>query len=189
MKPGKLKRLLWGLIAGMLVYAGCDSAEPARKEIRFKEIKAKRGVFEITVTANGAVRPIDRIEIKSKASGIVEELPVEKGDFIRKGDLIARLDQKDEQAAYSQADADFKIAKAELRQAKRAFERREKLFSENLISTLPGLQIVIIHETLVMHVHYSPNLLLCLLTGLIHQATARFPYQTHTHIQDYYRND
>ncbi len=56
---------------------------------KFKEFTIERGIFKILVTTNGGVIPIDRVEIKSKASGLVEELPVEQGDFIKKGDLIA----------------------------------------------------------------------------------------------------
>jgi len=101
---------------------------------KFKDYTVERGNFKIMVTANGGVIPIDRVEIKSKASGLVEELPVEQGDHIKMGDLIARLDQKDERAAVSQAQADFDIATAELKKSQREFERRNELFAENLVS-------------------------------------------------------
>ena len=101
---------------------------------KLKEFTVQRGTFRVMVSANGTIIPIDRVEIKSKASGLVEELPVEQGDFIRMGDLIARLDQKDERAAVSQARADYDIALAELKNAEREFARRKKLFGENLIS-------------------------------------------------------
>jgi HlyD family secretion protein len=102
--------------------------------LKYKEVKVTRGTFQVVVTANGIVKPIDRIEIKSKASGIIEDLPVEVGDFVKKGHLIARLDQKDERAAVAQAQADMDIANAELKQAQRSFERRNQLFENELIS-------------------------------------------------------
>jgi len=102
--------------------------------LKYKEVRVTRGTFQVVVTANGIVKPIDRIEIKSKASGIVEELPVEVGDFVKKGHLIARLDQKDERAAVAQAQADLDIANAELKQAQRSFDRRNQLFENELIS-------------------------------------------------------
>jgi len=101
---------------------------------KMKEVAVERGTFEIIVSANGIVRPIDRIEIKSKASGEIVEMAVEEGDVVKKGDLIARLDQKDERAALAQAEADRDIARAELTQAERTFERREKLYESQLIS-------------------------------------------------------
>jgi HlyD family secretion protein len=101
---------------------------------KFKEYAVEKGTFRILVTANGGVIPIDRVEIKSKASGLVEDLPVEQGDYIKRGDLIARLDQKDERAAVSQAQADFDIATAELKKSQREYERRNELFTQNLVS-------------------------------------------------------
>ncbi len=101
---------------------------------QYKEFKIERGIFQVVVSVNGIVRPIDRIEIKSKASGEIEELPVVEGDFVQNGDLIARLDQKDERTAVAQAQADLDIAEAELKQAQSTFDRRNQLFQSNLIS-------------------------------------------------------
>ena len=112
----------------------CGSGGGSESEPRFKEVKVERGTFEVDVSANGVVIPIDRIEMKSKASGEIVELPVEEGDFIHRGDLIARLDQRDERAAVAEAQADFDIATAELKQAERSFERGKQLYENNLIS-------------------------------------------------------
>ena len=110
---------------------------------KFKDFTVRKGDFKILVTANGSIIPIDRVEIKSKASGLVEELPVNQGDRIKKGDLIARLDQKDERAAVSQAQADFDIARAELVKAEREDQRKTELFSEHLISEEERDQMVL----------------------------------------------
>ena len=112
----------------------CGSGGGSESEPRFKEVKVERGTFEVDVSANGVVIPIDRIEMKSKASGEIVELPVEEGDFIHRGDLIARLDQRDERAAVAEAQADFDIATAVLKQAERSFERGKQLYENNLIS-------------------------------------------------------
>ncbi len=120
-----------GITIFFLVSNGSDSG---RNKVKFKEVIVERGTFQIIVMANGIVKSIDRIEIKSKASGEIVELPVEEGDFISQGDLIARLDQKDERAEVAQAQADFDIAKAELKQAQSTFDRRNQLFQDNLIS-------------------------------------------------------
>jgi HlyD family secretion protein len=126
---------LISVIAGITVFFLSDNGSGSgRNRIKFKEVIVERGTFQIIVMANGVVKSIDRIEIKSKASGEIVELPVEEGDFISQGDLIARLDQKDERAEVAQAQADFDIAMAELKQAQSTFERRNQLFQDNLIS-------------------------------------------------------
>ena len=126
---------LISVIVGIIVFfLSGNESDSGRNRIKFKEVIVERGTFQIIVMANGVVKSIDRIEIKSKASGEIVELPVEEGDFISQGDLIARLDQKDERAEVAQAQADFDIATAELKQAQSTFVRRNQLFQDNLIS-------------------------------------------------------
>ncbi len=100
----------------------------------FKDVTVERGRFRLAVSVNGLVRPIDRIELKSKASGKVTELPIEVGDRVEKGALIAQLDQLEERAALAQAEADLEIARAELELAEKSFERRKQLFSSDVIA-------------------------------------------------------
>ncbi len=121
------------MIIGFFIFKG-NGNEKYYSGIKYKEVAVKLGDFKITVSADGVVKPIDRIEIKSKASGEIVHLPIEEGDFIQQGDLIAQLDQKDEKAAVAQAQANLDIAKAELKQAQQTFNRRNLLFKNNLIS-------------------------------------------------------
>lgn len=116
-----------------LVGKGRD-ADGKKDGLKYKEFTVERGTFQSIVNAEGVVKPINRIEIKSKASGQIASLPIEEGAFVRKGELIARLDQKDEQSAVSLAKADLVIADAELKQAQRMFNRRKELFRKRIIS-------------------------------------------------------
>jgi HlyD family secretion protein len=136
-------RMKWSLgaavLAGVAVVAAVlllRTDDPAAGQIRpkYKDVTVERGLFRIAVSANGLVRPIDRIELKSKASGAVVKLPIEVGDLVEKKTLIAQLDQVEERAALAQAGADLDIARAELDLAEKNFERRAQLFSGNVIS-------------------------------------------------------
>ncbi|MBZ5627482.1 MAG: HlyD family secretion protein, partial [Acidobacteriia bacterium] len=44
-------------------------------------------------SATGKVTPITKVEVKSKASGIVKKLLVDYGDRVKKGQLLAQLDK------------------------------------------------------------------------------------------------
>ena len=122
------------VVAIFYVYTNLRSEETGYETVRYKEFPVEKGTFTSSVSASGVVSPIDRIEIKSKASGLVEELPVEQGDFVSKGTLICRLDQTDVKAEVEQAQADLDIAQAELKQAQNTYERRQQLFEKGLIS-------------------------------------------------------
>ena len=101
---------------------------------KYKEVTAERTAFRLAVSADGLVRPIDRIELKSKASGEVIELPIEVGDRVEQGALIAKLDQVEERTALVQAQAELDIARAELVLAEKNFERRQQLFKNKVIA-------------------------------------------------------
>jgi HlyD family secretion protein len=152
----KLKRLLKFivpitviiLVLMMCVLLLCHGkSRPAEGVFGYKEFKVERGSMEIQVTANGTVEPIDRIQLKSKASGEIVQMNVEQGDYVQKGRLIARLDQKDEKAAVAQAQADLDIAKADLEQSQKAYERSEQLYKQNLISEEEKDQIELNYAT------------------------------------------
>lgn len=103
-------------------------------KVRYKEFTVSRGTFLTRVSANGVIIPIDRVEIKSKASGRIDEMPVEEGDFVKKGELICLLDQTDVQAEVDQAKANLEIAEVELSQSENSFKRQQKIFEKGLIS-------------------------------------------------------
>ncbi len=134
---GKIFFLLLLLLAiggGVFWQFNLKASEGQNHEVRYKEYPVTRGDFRIEVKASGLVKPINRIEIKSKASGEIVALPVEEGRHVRKGDLIARLDQKDEKSAVALAKADLVIAKAEQKQAQLMFKRRKALYEKKIIS-------------------------------------------------------
>jgi len=138
MKPSKWHFLGLGFIilvvAGFYITNNVPRGESSGKGVRYKEYTVKRGTFHSAVSASGIVKPINRVQIKSKASGLIEELPIEEGDYVKKGALICRLDQTDVKAEVEQAQADVDIAEAELKQAQNTYNRREQLFVKKLIS-------------------------------------------------------
>ena len=91
------KRLIYGgiglllvlLIAGGLIAAtrGGTKIDPSKLQ------KVAKGDLAKSVVATGKVTPITKVEVKSKASGIVKKLLVAAGDKVRKGQLLAQLDK------------------------------------------------------------------------------------------------
>jgi HlyD family secretion protein len=100
--------------------------------IHFENVQ--KGDIRVEVTATGIVDPINKIEIKSKASGLIDNLPIEESDHVKTGQLIARLDQRDTRNAYEQAIADLEVAEANVTQKKSDFNRKKELYEKGLIS-------------------------------------------------------
>jgi HlyD family secretion protein len=57
--------------------------------------KVTRGDVARSVVATGKIQPITKVEVKSKASGIVEKLYVDINNQVKKGQQLAQLDQQE----------------------------------------------------------------------------------------------
>ena len=60
-----------------------------------KLAKVTRGDVARSVVATGKIQPITKVEVKSKASGIVEKLYVDINNIVHKGQQLAQLDQQE----------------------------------------------------------------------------------------------
>jgi len=88
-----------------------------------KLAKVEKGDLAKSVVATGKVEPITKVEVKSKASGIVKKLYVEYGDRVKKGQLLAQLDKEEIAAGVEQSRAAQQAAQANLTSAKADYER------------------------------------------------------------------
>jgi HlyD family secretion protein len=70
----------------------------------------------VVLTAGGYIIPRHRVEVSSKVSGRVERIHVEKGDSIKPGQVIARLDDREVRAQLEQARATRQAAAARLQE-------------------------------------------------------------------------
>jgi HlyD family secretion protein len=121
------KRLIYGgiglvivlLIAGGLIAAtrGGTKIDPSKLQ------KVEKGDLAKSVVATGKVTPITKVEVKSKASGIVKKLLVDAGDRVKKGQLLAQLDKVEIEAQVEQSRAAVDSAEASLTSSEADYER------------------------------------------------------------------
>jgi len=88
-----------------------------------KLAKVEKGDLAKSVVATGKVTPIVKVEVKSKASGIVKKLYVEYGDTVKQGQLLAQLDKIEIEAQVEQSRAALAAAEANLTSSQADFER------------------------------------------------------------------
>ena len=114
----------------------CGGSEDA-KEDSFKyysKEEATNKSLELSIEASGEIEAISTIEIKSKASGEVLFLGAEVGDYIKKGAILARIDQRTPNNILAQAEADLGLSKVRLENAKSQLIRGEALHTEGSIA-------------------------------------------------------
>lgn len=86
--------------------------------------------------ATGKIVPRKEIAVKSRVPGVIEEVYVEAGQKIVKGDLIAKIELLPDLAFLSNAESELERARINLANAKRDYERQQVLFRDKLISEL-----------------------------------------------------
>jgi len=115
--------------------------------------KVERGDLAKSVVATGKIEPITKVELKSKASGIVEKWFADAGDQVKEGQLLVQLDREQIQAAVREAKAALSAAEANERAAaadvnrgkadaegpdvprlERAYQRAQKMAKEGVVS-------------------------------------------------------
>ena len=94
---------------------------------------ARRDIL-VDAQANGVVEPINIVEVKSKASGLITRMPVETGTMVKPGDLIVQVDARDVQNQYNQTDADVKAAQAKLDVSLAQKRRSDEMFKQRVIT-------------------------------------------------------
>jgi HlyD family secretion protein len=91
-----------------------------------------RGTITETINVSGVVSHGTQVEIYPQVNGTITELYVEKGDSIKKGQVIARLDTKDLLRAKRRAASDLEMARSQLAQAETnlSLQAKESSISE-----------------------------------------------------------
>ncbi len=100
MAARKSKRFWIWLAVGAVVVLGAAGVALARMASGGsidpnRLAKVTRGDVARSVVATGKIQPITKVEVKSKASGIVEKLYVDINNHVHKGQLLAQLDQQE----------------------------------------------------------------------------------------------
>ena len=114
-----------------LGFAACTQAEPAPL---YEKIPVERRDIILSASAAGSIQPILTVDVKSKASGEIIAMPVETGDEVRPGQLLARIDPRIPQANLEQAQAALEVAQAQLANARAQLGRSDTLFKAQAIT-------------------------------------------------------
>ena len=115
------------IVVALVVVSALRKPKPIAPE-RIGTIE--RGDIARSVVARGRIEPLSRVEVKSKANGIIQSLLVEEGDPVKEGQVLAELDKADLQAQVRQAKAMLAGGEANL-QAAEAAEAKARIDAAN----------------------------------------------------------
>jgi len=97
------------------------------------ETASTQTIIKKTV-ATGSILPLEEVLIKPNISGVIEEIYVEGGDYIKSGDLLAKIKVVPNLDALNSARDNIDAAKISLDDQKRNLDRQQALFDKGVIS-------------------------------------------------------
>ncbi|WKW11083.1 efflux RND transporter periplasmic adaptor subunit [Pseudogemmatithrix spongiicola] len=126
------RRLSLAFLAALGLVAACG--KKAAAPLRISTAPIERRTIIVQAEATGIIEPINVVEVKSRASGQIIEMPVETGSLINPGELIVQLDTRDVQNQFDQSKADLESAQASLAVAEQNKKRSDELFRSQIIT-------------------------------------------------------
>lgn len=126
------RRLSLAALAALGLVAACG--KKAAQPLRISTAPVERRTIIVQAEATGIIEPINVVEVKSRASGQIIEMPVETGTLVNPGALIVQLDTRDVQNQFDQSKADLESAEASLAVAEQNKKRSDELFRAQIIT-------------------------------------------------------
>ena len=139
----------------LLSVAACDQIdrflddEPAAEEqvALYQSVPVQRRNITVAVEAAGIIEPVTTVEVKSKASGEILELPVDTGDYVQAGTLLARIDRRVLNNSLQTAKANLEVAEARQANSQSQLERISKLYEQESLSKVDWEQSLLDNAT------------------------------------------
>lgn len=131
-----MKRALLA-IAAAAVLAACGGDEPRPAALAVPDLAvapAEMREVELTHTSEAVVEAVRQSTVAAQISGRIVDLRFDVGDRVRKGDVIARIDERAATQAVAASQAQVRAAEAALVNARANYERSQQLFTQKFIS-------------------------------------------------------
>ena len=104
------------------------------KEIVYNEFTPKLDSIQKTTIITGKIEPRNEVNVKPQISGIIAELLKEPGQFVQKGEVIAKVKVIPDMSQLSSAEMRVRLADINLKQAQVDYQREENLYNQKLVS-------------------------------------------------------
>ena len=123
-----------GLCAALM--AGCAQTQQTQTKKTYKIMTVTSGDRELKTGYSATINGCQTVEIRPQVSGMITDIRIEEGDFVRKDSVLFVIDQTPYKAAYEIAVANVKSAEAALSTAQLILDSNKDLFKEDVVSQI-----------------------------------------------------
>ena len=118
------------IILGLSFFSG--NGDDTTLEVSVQKVQKKN--LSSKVVADGVLTPETEVKLSANNTTYITAIAVKEGDFVKKGDFLMSLDDRQQKAATEASRASLEAAKVQLEQRKAQQERQAKLYAQGLIS-------------------------------------------------------
>jgi HlyD family secretion protein len=109
--------IIWKLLSSILGWS----------DPQYKTATVEEGPLAVMISASGTLNPVKSVQVGTQVSGMLQDIYVDFNDVVKKGQVIARIDPREWQARFEQAEANYILAN-------RNHENNIKLIDKKFIS-------------------------------------------------------
>lgn len=131
------KRLIYIGIAAVVVLGGMTAFfafGKAKQPMQIESAKVIRGSINDVITATGTLEALETVEVGTQVSGVIKKIYVDYNSQVKKGQILAQLDETPLLAQLEQSKASVDQAEAEVQYQKATYERYKTLIQKKLIA-------------------------------------------------------
>ena len=134
----KSKYFIYTIVAVIIIIAGyfvVGSFTKSAIEVKLTTVvKQSPAKSNAVLTASGYVVAQREASVSSKGTGVLEYLGVVEGDKVKRGQIIAKLDDRDIVAQLDQAKSNLQLYQAQVNETENNYNREKELFDRGLSS-------------------------------------------------------
>ncbi|RLA90127.1 MAG: efflux RND transporter periplasmic adaptor subunit, partial [Deltaproteobacteria bacterium] len=136
-----LKYLVLGGILLVLLGGGWWWLAERRPRVRYQLEPVRRTDLEVKVVANGTLNPVTTVLVGTQVTGMIKKIYADYNSEVKKGQVIAQIDQALFKARVDQAQGNYQVAQANvlkaqanLEDARNDYRRYQTLWQQNLVA-------------------------------------------------------
>ncbi|MCH4155328.1 MAG: efflux RND transporter periplasmic adaptor subunit [Muribaculaceae bacterium] len=119
------------IIIGTFVFLFVNS-HPGEK--KYNTVTPALRTIEHVTVVTGKIEPRNQIDIKPKISGIISEVSKQAGDYVHKGEVIAKINVVPDASQLSSAENRLNVAQYSYEKSQRDYKREKMLHDKDLVS-------------------------------------------------------
>lgn len=171
-KQKKRKKRIWISICTVIVLGGgffyySWSQGSEEQELPDNLVAAERGTVVEKALATGTIEPENEIEVKSKISGVVNQIYAEEGDYVRKGDPLVEVRPDPTPLELAEAKRNLERTRIEEENLAKELARVHSLRERNLVSIQDYEQLQLRYNDLLVRLQMNEERLQLLESGRI----------------------